>query len=69
MHDKIKEMYGFLWACRMTGYLLPEQIALLTMGIEFLDNSLQFADGDQIHGLTEILERKTAELKGVGACK
>ena len=69
MYDKIKDMRGFLRACHVTDYLLPEQIALLAMGMDALENVLLFADADQMQSLTEILELKTAELKGVGTCE
>ena len=65
MQDKIKEMRTFLWKCRMTEYLLPEQIALLSMGLDALELALLFADADRTQALDEVLERKTAELKEV----
>ena len=65
MQDKIKEMRGFLRACCITGYLLPEQIALLTMGLNAMETLLKYADTDEVQILTEILENETRKLKEV----
>ena len=64
MKDKIKDMRKFLWSCHVTGYLLPEQIALLTMGLDALENQLRFANKQQIQEMTNTLELKAMELKG-----
>ncbi len=64
MNDKIKDMRGFLMACHLTAYLLPEQIALLTMGLDALENQLLFANKQQIQEMTNTLELKAMELKG-----
>lgn len=41
---RISDMYQFLAACRMTGYLLDDQIELLLMALNALEEKLQKED-------------------------
>lgn len=65
LKEKIKDMRKFLWSCHVTGYLLPEQIAVLEMGLDALENVTLFADVDQMQSLEEILEAKIEDLSEV----
>lgn len=46
LEKQIEEMRGFLWACHVTEYLLPDQIRLLTMALDALERETKSVSAD-----------------------
>lgn len=59
MLDKIREMKGFLLACQMTEYLLPEQVALLTVALDVLEATLLTAGGAEYADILMAVDART----------
>lgn len=60
MLEKIQKMQQFLIACRMTEYLMPEQIALLSVALDVLKEYVKNADDLEKLAIDQVLEARTA---------
>ena len=41
VQERIEDIRGFLMKCRMTGYMLPEQIEIIEMGLKALEEKIK----------------------------
>lgn len=60
MLEKIQDMQRFLMACRVTEYLLPDQIALLSVALDVLKEYVKNADDLEKLAIYQVLEARTA---------